>query len=275
MSQTSAAGMNAVISDPSIVRSGASGIVVYILGKKMYVANVGNALAVVSKGGSARLVSRKHDPYDQAETARIRAAEGWISPSGLVGDEIDISRSFGFYHLMPIVNARPDIFSHNLTELDEFVIIANRGLWDYVSYQTAVDIARQTEPMTAAQKLRDLAISCGDKGSTMIMVISVAELFQGQSTPSKRKKHGPQTAERLKHSLPQSLGIDREASRERPGNVHSVSSEFIIRWYAAELFSYFFPLLRISSMTSRKLILSVLLIPCCTISDDEQRYWNR
>jgi hypothetical protein len=127
-------------------------------------------------------VSRKHDPYDHTEIARIRAAEGWISPPGLVSDEIDISRSFGFYYLMPIVNARPDTFTYDLTELDEFVIIANRGLWDYVSYQTAVDIAQLTEPMVAAQKLRDFAISCGADGSIMIMVIGVADLFKGVNT---------------------------------------------------------------------------------------------
>jgi hypothetical protein len=133
-------------------------------------------------------VSRKHDPYDRTETARIRAAEGWISPPGLVSDEIDISRSFGFYYLMPIVNARPDIVTYDLTELDEFVIIANRGLWDYVSYQTAVDIAQRTEPTIAAQKLRDFAISCGADGSIMIMVIGVADIFKGASTVPVRDK---------------------------------------------------------------------------------------
>ncbi|KAJ6465316.1 adenylate cyclase-like protein [Mycena sanguinolenta] len=212
ISQTST-GTNPVITDPSIVRSGASGIVVYILNKKMYVANVGNALAVVSKGRSAVPVSRKHDPYDRAETARIRAAEGWISPSGLVGDEIDVSRSFGFYHLMPIVNARPDIVIYDLTELDEFVIIANRGLWDYVSYQTAVDIAQRTEPLVAAQKLRDFAISYGADESIMIMVIGVADLFKDAPTipaPDKRKKRGSgiidPVLDRLKGQVPPPIG---------------------------------------------------------------------
>ncbi|KAJ6600573.1 phosphatase 2C-domain-containing protein [Mycena vulgaris] len=165
MSETST-GTNPDITEPSIIHSGASGIVVYIWDKKMYVANVGNALAVVSKGGSVVLVSRKHDLYDRAEIARVRAAEGWISPPGLVSDEIDTSRSFGFYYLMPIVNARPDILTYDLTELDEFVIIANRGLWDYISYQTAVDIAQRTEPMVAAQKLRDFAISWAPTGAS-------------------------------------------------------------------------------------------------------------
>ncbi|KAJ7924652.1 hypothetical protein B0H13DRAFT_2315167 [Mycena leptocephala] len=204
------------LADPSpIVRNGASGIVVYIVDKKMYVANVGDALAIVSKGGTAVPVSRKHDPYDRAETARIRAAEGWISPPGLLSDEIDISRSFGFYHLLPIVNARPDIFTYDLTELDEFVIIANRGLWDYVPYQSAIDIAQRSEPMVAAQKLRDFAISYGADGSIMIMVIGVADLFKGnfeRETSDAHKQRHPYSAARsttvTSSSVPDGSPID-------------------------------------------------------------------
>jgi adenylate cyclase len=160
-------------------RSGASGVVVYVVDKTLYVANAGNALAVVSRQGQAYLLSVKHDPFERTETVRIRAAEGWISPKGFVNDEIDVSRSFGFFHLLPVVNASPDISVWDMTELDEFVIIGNRGLWDFVSIQTAVDIARseRADPMIAAQKLRDFAISYGADGSTMIMVLKVSDLF--------------------------------------------------------------------------------------------------
>ncbi|KAJ6571372.1 hypothetical protein B0H19DRAFT_1129846 [Mycena capillaripes] len=165
----------------SLLHNGASGIVVYIVNKTMYVANVGNALAIVSRSGIAHPVSRKHTPYDRAETTRIRDAEGWLSPSGLVNDELDISRSFGFFHLMPVVNARPDVCEYKLSSMDEWVIIANRGLWDYVDYQTAVDIVQKTEPTEAAERLRDLAISYGAEGSTMVMVVCLANLFKDKS----------------------------------------------------------------------------------------------
>ena len=130
-----------------------SGVVLYFVDRTLYVANAGNALAVISRQGNAELLSRKHDPFDRQETTRIRAAEGWVSPKGFVNDEIDVSRSFGFYNLLPVVNARPDIITWELSELDEFAIIGNRGLWDFVSYQTAVDTARTTRdnPMVAAQ----------------------------------------------------------------------------------------------------------------------------
>ena len=185
-SQGGDVGSGGVASDSCFIdsRSGASGVVLYLIGKTLFIANVGDALAVVSRKGAATPLSRKHDPFDRQETARIRAAEGWVSPQGTVNDEVDVSRSFGVYHLFPIVNACPDIYKLDLSDLDEFVVIGNRGLWDHVDYQTAVDIARseRADPMLAAQKLRDFAISYGAEGCTMIMVISVGDLLRKPMT---------------------------------------------------------------------------------------------
>lgn len=168
------------------LKSGASAIVIYIVdrpqAKMMYVANVGDMLAVVSQSnGGFAPVSIKHDPFERSEIVRIRAAEGWVSPKGMVNEEEDLSRNFGLYHLLPAVNARPDIHPHLLSDLDEFVIVGNRGLWNYVSFRTAVDIARlnREDPMKAAQMLRDYAMSYGADGNTVIMVIAVGDLFPG------------------------------------------------------------------------------------------------
>lgn len=181
MSQVSASTTGPSGPDSSYLRQGASGIVVYVVGRTLYVANVGHSLAVISSQGNAHLISKNHDPYDRDEARRIRLAEGWISPTGLIHNEVNTSRAFGYYHDFPVVNARPDIHVRQLTELDEFVIIGNRGLWQYISYQTAVDIARsEADPMIAAQKLRDFAISYGADGNTMIMVICVSDLFRSR-----------------------------------------------------------------------------------------------
>ncbi|CAA7260812.1 unnamed protein product [Cyclocybe aegerita] len=167
--------------DAQYTRTGVSGIALYFFEKTIFAANVGDALAVVSRQGVCHEISRKHDPYDRLETARIRAAEGFVSPPGLVNDDVDVSRAFGYYQHFPPINARPDIFVYDLTDMDEFVIVANSGLWDFVPFQTAVDIARtvmrteRPDPMLAAQKLRDFAISYGSEGTTMIMVIWVAD----------------------------------------------------------------------------------------------------
>ncbi|KAK4054214.1 cysteinyl-tRNA synthetase [Microbotryomycetes sp. JL201] len=165
---------------PAAVRTGAAGIIVYIRKKRIYVANAGNALAVISsKGGNHRLLSKRHEPFDAAEIARIRMAEGWISHRGYVNDEVDISRSFGFYNVFPAINAAPNVEEFELQDTDEFVIIANRGLWEHMSYQAAIDVARteRNDPMAAAAKLRDLAISYGSTQNIMVMVLAVGDLF--------------------------------------------------------------------------------------------------
>ncbi|KAG8928661.1 cysteinyl-tRNA synthetase, partial [Tulasnella sp. 417] len=212
------------------LKCGASGLVLYIVDepghKVMHVANVGSILAVVSRKGGPMLVSNNHQPFDRTETDRIRAAEGWVSPKGLVNDELEISRSFGVYHLLPAVNARPSVQTVTLTDQDEFVIIGNRDLWDYVAPQTAVDIARlnKNEPMIAAQRLRDYAMSYGAKGSTMIMVIAVKDLFEAKSqkdlpnfkdevilkrTGPRRVEHtvGDRTLARLRDEIPPPIGF--------------------------------------------------------------------
>ncbi|KAG6865069.1 hypothetical protein C0991_005344 [Blastosporella zonata] len=195
--------------DTATTESGASGIVVYFKegANTMYVANAGDALAVVSRQGVAQAVSHRHDPFDRSETARIRTAEGWVSPSGLVNGMVDVSRSFGFYQYMPAVNARPDVFTYHLTAKDEFVIIADKSLWDFMSYQTAVDIARteRGDPMIAAQKLRDFAISYGAEGSTMIMVIGLAEAPETEG-PKKKNQILDRSIARLDGEVPAPVG---------------------------------------------------------------------
>ncbi|KAL0082462.1 phosphatase 2C-domain-containing protein [Phycomyces blakesleeanus] len=160
--------------------SGASAVMCYISGTKLYVANVGDALAVISRNnGQAYEITQKHIPLNPGEVLRIHAAGGYVSSLGQLNSELAVSRSFGHFHLVPVVNANPYVSTIQLTHADEFVIMASRGLWDRMSYQTAVDIARTEKDdfMAAAQKLRDFAISYGSGDSLMVMVIGVGDLF--------------------------------------------------------------------------------------------------
>ena len=115
MSQASGSTGATTTFDGSYRGTGAEGIVLYFIGKTLYVANAGQALAVISCHGSATLISKRHDPFDRDETHRIRNAEGWISPKGLIHDSLDTSRAFGFFHDFPVVNSRPDVCERQLT----------------------------------------------------------------------------------------------------------------------------------------------------------------
>ncbi|CAE6485176.1 unnamed protein product, partial [Rhizoctonia solani] len=222
MSQASTVAGNKVL-DPSSLKASASACVAYFVDKTIYVANVGSSLAIVSRAGAPFDLSRKHDPFDRAETTRIRAAEGWVSPKGLVNDELDCdeSRAFGVYHLLPTINARPDVITWQLTDQDEFVIIGNRGLWDYMDPQTAVDIvrasrARREEPMISAQILRDHAISYGAEGNSMIMVISVSDKFVSKTVDPAAETQAMLALRRVAQPRRNDLVSDRTLNRLGP-----------------------------------------------------------
>jgi adenylate cyclase len=210
--------------DPASLKASAAACVVYFVDKTMYIANVGSSLAVVSRGKAAHDLSHKHDPFDRAETTRIRAAEGWVSPKGFVNDELDCdeSRAFGVYHLLPAVNASPDVMTWQLTDQDEFVIIGNRGLWDYMDSQTAVDIVRESrehhreEPMVSAQRLRDHAISYGAEGNTMVMVISVEDKFVSKAAVPAADTEAMLALRRVAQPRRNDLVADRTLNRLGP-----------------------------------------------------------
>ncbi|ORZ28050.1 hypothetical protein BCR41DRAFT_299197 [Lobosporangium transversale] len=165
-------------------RGGASALVAYIKGMTLYTANVGDTIAVlVKKSDSFNVISQKHIPWNPTEAARIKRSGGFVSENGLLNDELDISRSFGQYHLIPIVNSNPFIETTTLTEDDDFLIMASKSFWDVMSYNTAVDIAKAGmriygDLMHASQKLRDIAISYGAREHMVVMLVGVGDLFK-------------------------------------------------------------------------------------------------
>lgn len=181
-----------------------SAILAYRKRTTLYLAHIGDALGVVVRDGVAKFVTNPHCPasskYDAAgidEILRVRQDGGYITRVGRVNSEAHLSRCFGLFHQLPAINANPSVATIDLTEDDEMVILASRGLWDVMSYQTAADIAR-SEPsnsMLAAQKLRDLAIAYGAEGSIMVMVLSVGDLFNKKLLNERCNKNSYQTTD--------------------------------------------------------------------------------
>ncbi|KAE8416613.1 hypothetical protein BDV36DRAFT_259589 [Aspergillus pseudocaelatus] len=161
------------------IETGGVATVLYLHNMDLFVANVGDAQAILVKSdGSLRHLTRTHDPAEPHERARIRAAGGYVSRQGKLNDVLPVSRSFGHFHLMPAVIAAPHTMHVNLTEQDEMIILASRELWDYVTPDLVVDVTRaeRRDLMVAAQKIRDLAISFGANNKLMVMILGVGDL---------------------------------------------------------------------------------------------------
>ncbi|KAJ2822445.1 cysteinyl-tRNA synthetase, partial [Coemansia erecta] len=160
-------------------QGGSTAVVAYIHGRMLHVANVGDALGVVSRRGTPVMLSARHDPYDIREVRRIRSIGGYITQQGKVQGQIDVTRAFGYFHLLPYVNADPTVISMMLSEEDEFLILANRPVWDAITPQIAVDIARKhrRDPRLAAARVRDHVVAYGVTSSIMVMVIGFGPMF--------------------------------------------------------------------------------------------------
>jgi len=161
------------------ILNGAVATVMYLHGMDLYVSNVGDAQAVlIGSEGAHRFITEKHDPATTNERARIRDAGGYVSRQGRMNDVLDISRAFGFTQLMPCIIAAPYTAKVPLQEADEIILIASREVWDYLTPDFVVDLARSErgDLMRASQKLRDLAIAFGASGKVTVMMIGVSDL---------------------------------------------------------------------------------------------------
>lgn len=162
----------------SDLNSGGVATVMFLEQMELYVANVGDAQAMlIQSDGSHRILTRKHDPAEPSERQRIRDAGGWVSRQGKLNDIIGVSRAFGYVQLLPAIQAAPHITQITLKEQDEMVIIASSELWEYLSPELVVDVARseRNDLVRAAQRLRDLAMAFGATGKIMVMMMGVSD----------------------------------------------------------------------------------------------------
>ncbi|KAK9484358.1 phosphatase 2C-domain-containing protein [Lipomyces starkeyi] len=171
-------GSSVVVVRPEDANTGACATVVYIAGNRLYIANIGDVRAILSRTDREyRLLTKSHEPAFSPEIDRIREAGGFVSQTGKLNDMLDVSRSFGYFSLNPCVQAAPSIVECQLSDTDDLLIIATKQLWEYIDYQTAVDMAatERSDPMRAAQKLRDFAIAYGCSDKIVVMIVAVGD----------------------------------------------------------------------------------------------------
>lgn len=158
---------------PDADTSGCSVTALYLKGSKLYSANVGDSIAVLSRAsGEHDVLSSKHDPREPSELERIRLCGGAVSRDMLDGAS-RVSRAAGLLGLLPHLSACPSMRTV-LVGPNEMVVMGTQLLWEHVLYETAVDVVRQhkNDPMKAAAKLRDFAVAYGARGRVTVMVLA-------------------------------------------------------------------------------------------------------
>ena len=152
-------------------------------GRHLHVANVGDSRAVLGRVDEktgrvvATNLSYDHKPDSERERKRIEGGGGYVAPSrmpgvGFVGPARvwDRTRMFGLATSRSMgdtvyvgpnrsgVIAEPEVTSHRLDANDRYVIFGTDGVWDHVTSQEAVEIARRhPNPQKASEAIAQCA----------------------------------------------------------------------------------------------------------------------
>ncbi|CAL5384450.1 unnamed protein product [Camellia sinensis] len=130
------------------ISSGTTALTALIFGSTMLIANAGDCRAVLGKRGRAIELSKDHKPNCTSESLRIEKLGGVVY-DGYLNGQLSVSRALGDWHMKgpkgsacPL-SAEPELQETLLTEEDEFLIMGCDGLWDVLSSQSAVTMARR------------------------------------------------------------------------------------------------------------------------------------
>ncbi|KAF8394898.1 hypothetical protein HHK36_018836 [Tetracentron sinense] len=168
-------------------RGGACCVTALIRKGDLVVSNAGDCRAVMSRGGIAEALTSDHRPSREDERERIETLSGYVDCRHGVWrlqGTLAVSRGVGDQHLKQWVIAEPETKIIRISPECEFLILASDGLWDKVSNQEAVDIARplcigidKPEPLCACKKLADLSVMRGSADDISVMIIRLGWYF--------------------------------------------------------------------------------------------------
>ncbi|XWS39732.1 hypothetical protein CRYUN_Cryun18bG0079700 [Craigia yunnanensis] len=160
---------------PDLGRGGSTAVTAILIdGQKLWVANIGDSRAVLSKKGQAIQMSIDHEP--NTERGSIENKGGFVSnmPGDVarVNGQLAVSRAFGDKNLKSHLRSDPDIQNADIDSDTEVLILASDGLWKVMSNQEAVDIAKKTKnPQGAAKQLVAEALNRESKDDISCIVV--------------------------------------------------------------------------------------------------------
>ncbi|KAM6554528.1 hypothetical protein CsatB_015290 [Cannabis sativa] len=160
---------------PDLGRGGSTAVTAILIdNRKLWIANVGDSRAVLSKKGQAVQMTIDHEP--NTERGSIENRGGFVSnmPGDVarVNGQLAVSRAFGDKNLKSHLRSDPDIKSEDINSDADFLILASDGLWKVMSNQEAVDVAKKTkDPQRAAKQLAAEALNKDSKDDISIVVV--------------------------------------------------------------------------------------------------------
>jgi serine/threonine protein phosphatase PrpC len=179
------------------VGSGTACVTALIIDGNLVVSNAGDCRAVICRDGASEALTCDHRAGREDERQRIENLGGIVDiRHGVwrVQGSLAVSRAIGDSHMKEWISAEPDTRKIEITSDCEFLILASDGLWDKVSNQEAVDIARpfcvEKQPdlaplgggLTAAcKKLVALAVTRKSHDDVSVMIVQLGHFCKKEN----------------------------------------------------------------------------------------------
>ncbi|KAD2803953.1 hypothetical protein E3N88_37330 [Mikania micrantha] len=125
------------------LESGACCVTALIKQNEVFVSNLGDCRAVLSRKGKAEPLTKEHKASHVDEHKRIQDKGGYVElhrGTWRVHGVLAVSRSIGDAHLKDWVVGEPETEILRLTDDLEYLVLASDGLWDEVGNQEAIDV---------------------------------------------------------------------------------------------------------------------------------------
>ncbi|OMO70975.1 phosphatase 2C (PP2C)-like protein [Corchorus capsularis] len=124
---------------------GSTALVLIISACQIIAANCGDSRAVLCRGGEAIPLTVDHKLDREDEADRIKSNGGRVLNLGCLRVEgvLSMSRAIGDHDLKQWVISVPEITFKTRSEDDEFLILASDGVWDVLSNEEVVKLARK------------------------------------------------------------------------------------------------------------------------------------
>jgi len=194
----------ALATRPDLQPSGSTATVLLLQsgGRSINVGWCGDSSAVLSRGGVPLVLTPPHRPCNRRERQRVVREGGVIEEERLAGC-LAVTRALGGFGTLTAAAAptgeewaagsrpaeqqpqkpaglsgEPELISEALRSEDEFVLVASDGLWDVISAEKAVRIARAElrayeDAQMAAEKLVEMALKRGADDNISVVVVSL------------------------------------------------------------------------------------------------------
>ena len=176
---------------------GCTALVLVVLHDSLHVAWAGDCRAALSRAGVAVPLTRDHTTLSPAEAARVLAVGGEISDNRL-GGFLEVTRALGDLDAATGskpggLSGEPELRSEAVHEDDEFVVLGSDGLWNVISTEDVVRIAREelqayNDATMASEKLVEVALKRHTDDNITAMVVCLRPVAPPAAAPQQRRR---------------------------------------------------------------------------------------